>query len=245
MRRDVHNMGSARITEVDALRGIAIAMMVVYHVIFDIWFLGLAQFDLFSLPFVIFQRIIGISFLFLVGVSLTLSESRNKEGYAHHFRRGIVLGAVALGITLATWIYPHERFITFGVIHLIALATLIAPFFFRLGRLNVLAGLIIIAAGVLAMDLETSSPYLFWLGITTPEYTALDYYPLLPWFGIVLIGVSAGQIIYPKGVSRMRMQKSAVPDALAWAGRHSLAIYLAHQPLIIGALLLIKALGWM
>jgi uncharacterized membrane protein len=236
-------MGSARITEVDALRGIAIAMMVAYHAIFDIWFLGLAQLDLFSLPLVVFQRSIGILFLLLVGVSLTLSESRNTGGYAHHLRRGVMLGAVALGITLVTWIYPHERFITFGVIHFIALATIIAPFFFRLGKLNALIGLIIIAAGFLAMDVETDSPYLFWLGITSADYTALDYYPLLPWFGIVLIGVSAGQMIYPKGVSRIRMPKSAVTDALAWAGRHSLASYLLHQVIILGAIFSLKAIG--
>jgi len=235
-------MQGARITEVDALRGIAIAMMAVYHIIFDIWFLDLAQFDLFSLPLVIFQRSIGILFLLLVGVSLTLSESRNK-GYTHHLRRGLTLGAVALGITLSTWIYPHERFITFGIIHFIALATVLAPFFFRLGRLNVLLGLIIIAAGFIVTEIETGSPFLFWLGITTPEYTALDYYPLLPWFGIVLIGAYAGQTLYPFGISRIRMPKSVVADALCWVGRNSLSIYIVHQPVLIGAMLAYKSLS--
>jgi uncharacterized membrane protein len=231
----------ARIAEVDALRGAAIVMMVAYHFIFDIWYLDVAGFDMFSLPLVLFQRTIGILFLLLVGVSLTLSESRNREGYAHHARRGLFLCAVALGITAATWIYPHEGFVTFGIIHLIALATFIAPAFFRLGRQNALIGLILIAAGLLVTDAEVQTPWLFWLGLTAPGYAALDFYPVLPWFGVVLIGVFAGQAVYPDGKSAFKAPRWAAFGMLESAGRHSLLIYLAHQPIIFGALLLFKA----
>lgn len=227
----------------DALRGAAIVMMAAYHFIFDVWYLDIAKFDMFSLPLVLFQRAIGISFLLLVGVSLTLSESRNRAGFVRHLRRGLFLGAVALAITAATWIYPHEGFITFGIVHLIALATLAAPAFFGLARLNVLLGLLIIVAGLLAADVEVQSPFLFWLGLTQPGYAALDFYPVLPWFGVVLIGVFAGQTLYPDGKGRFKVPDSGLIRTLGWAGRNSLSIYLVHQPLIFGTLLLIRALA--
>jgi uncharacterized membrane protein len=234
-----------RLTEVDALRGVAITMMVAYHIIFDINYFGIAPVDLYSLPLVLFQRVTGSLFLLLVGVSLTLSESRNKEGYMRHLRRGLWFGAVALCITAATWVFPHEGFITFGIIHLIALSTLIAPFFFRFGRLNAVIGLLAIAIGMMMVGVQTDSHYLFWLGLTYPGYTALDYYPLLPWFGVILMGMAAGGIAFPSGKPALSApwKDTIVAKGLAFLGRNSLAIYLAHQPLIVGAVFALKALG--
>jgi uncharacterized membrane protein len=231
-----------RITEVDALRGVAIAMMAAYHFIFDIYYLGLAQVDLQFLPILLFQRSTGTLFLLLAGASVWLSEIRNREGYARHARRGLLLAAVAMLITLATWIYPRQGFITFGIIHMIAASTLIAPLFLRLGRLNILLGLLLIIAGFFIGSVETDSRLLFPLGIAYPGYTALDYYPLIPWFGVVLIGMEAGRIIFPQGKARWKTYDSAWARGLAFLGRNSLAIYLAHQPLMLGAMMAYKAL---
>ncbi len=228
----------ARLVTVDALRGIAIAMMVVYHIIFDIYYFGIAPLDLYSLPLVLFQRVTGSLFLLLVGVSLTLSQSRNKEGYRHHAWRALKLGAVALAITAATWVYPHEGFITFGIIHLIAASTLIAPLFFRFGKLNAAIGALFIGIGLMMVGVQTGSQFLFPLGLTYPGYTALDYYPLLPWFGVVLIGMAAGYAAFPSGKPAFSepWKDSRAAGALATLGRNSLTIYILHQPLIIGAI---------
>ncbi len=231
-----------RITGVDALRGIAILMMVIYHIIFDINYFGIAPIDIYSLPLVLFQRVTGSSFLLLVGVSLSLSESRNKEGYMRHARRGAWLACVALAITVGTWVFPHDGFITFGIIHLIALSTFIAPFFFRFGKLNVLFGLFAIAAGLMMVGLQTDSHYLFWLGLTYPGYTALDYYPLLPWFGLILIGMYAGSLVVRRGGLDLPAGKR-LSERLALLGRNSLAIYLVHQPIVVGVILALKYAG--
>jgi uncharacterized membrane protein len=241
---------AGRIIEVDALRGIAIILMMAYHSVFDLSFLGLAAIDLQQGFWFFLPRAIGALFLLIAGASMALSESKDRqgahEGYWHHAKRGLKLAAAAAAITLATWIYPHEGFIQFGIIHLIALATFIAPLFFRLGKLNVLLGLVIIAAGGIVDAAQTDSHYLFWLGITYPGYTALDHYPLIPWFGVVLIGLYAGQALFPDGKSRMGMKAPAAdsPAArlLAFLGRHSLAIYLAHQVVLIGVLMAYKVI---
>jgi len=201
----------SRITGLDAARGTAILLMIAYHFFFDLDFLGISlpgigHIDMSGAFWFFLPRLIGSLFILIVGISMALSESKNKEGYAHHVKRGIFLAGIALTITLATWIYPHEGFIQFGIIHLIAASCFIAPFFFRFGKLNVLIGLAIIVAGIGAQTMQTDSHLLFWLGITYPGYTALDHYPLLPWFGFVLVGIYAGQTLFPRGKQRREIE---------------------------------------
>lgn len=223
-----------RVTTIDALRGISIIMMVAYHIIFDLKYFGFFAIDLNALPLVIFQRIIGLSFLTLVGISLTLSEKNNTQDYLRHFRRAAILGSIALLITLATWIYPHQGFITFGIIHLIALSTIIAPFFFNRGKFNLVLAVIVIVLGLFFSSIVISQNYLFWLGLVYPGYEALDYYPLFPWFAFVLIGIYIGET-----VKLLPEWKGFLAEGFAFLGRNSLTIYLLHQPIIIGIMLLI------
>ncbi len=236
----------SRVLWVDCLRGIAIVLMVAFHFIFDLNYLSFISINLESGFWFFFPRALGATFLFVVGVSLVLSDKHDKEGkkegYFHHFKRGIFLAGVAALITIATWVYPHEGFITFGIIHLIALSTLIAPLFLRFGKLNILLGLMIMVLGIFLGGMQTDSHNLFWLGITYPGYTALDYYPLLPWFGFVLIGISAGQMAFERGRDMIRLGNSKAYDALAFIGKNSLSIYLVHQLVLVGALLVIKML---
>ena len=209
-----------RIGEVDALRGIAIILMIIYHFFFDLDYLGIADINLNDIGWILFQRVIGSMFLLLAGISIVLSERKHHD-YMRHARRAAILGAVALLITAATWIYPHEGFIKFGIIHMIALSTLIAPLFLRFGWMNVVLGIIIIAAGLQVH--YTDIDYLFWLGPITKGYFALDHYPLVPWFGLVLIGTYLGQKI------EFKNRKEGWLEIM---GRNSLMIYLIHQPVI-------------
>jgi uncharacterized membrane protein len=133
-------------------------------------------------------------------------------------------------ITAATWLYSPDGFIRFGIIHMIAISTLIAPFFLRFGRLNLLIGALLIVAGLQIHYTEID--YLFWVGLIRYDYMAFDHYPLVPWFGLVLIGLELGK--------RIGSWKKIVPvnGLLSLLGRNSLLIYVIHQPLLIAALLL-------
>ncbi|MDD5172170.1 MAG: heparan-alpha-glucosaminide N-acetyltransferase [Candidatus ainarchaeum sp.] len=231
-----------RIIEVDSVRGIAIVMMLFYHTLFDLVFLGMISSVLYLLPVVLFQRTIGFLFVITAGVALTLSESKNEEGYERHFLRALKLAAVAAMITLVTWIVVPDRFITFGVIHMLALSTLIAPIFFKLGKWNVVLGAAIMAIGLLVVGTVVDNTFLFWLGFPYPGYTALDYYPMLPWFGVVLLGMGLGTVIFPNGKPKFKIPKLPLMDQLAFLGRHSLTIYILHQPIILGILIALMLL---
>lgn len=235
-----------RIIEVDALRGVAIILMVIYHFFFDLDFFGITGIDMSAASWVLFQRLIAVMFLSLVGVGLALSESRNREGYAHHLKRGLFLAGVAMMITIATWIFPNDGFIQFGIIHLIALSVIVAPLFFRFGRWNLVFGIVFIIVGLWFGQMTTDSHLLFWAGITDPGYHALDHYPFFPWFGVVLIGVSLGKEIYPASAPRPLITNGGgsgmagmLVRLLGLIGRNSLAIYLVHQPIIIGSLMIL------
>jgi uncharacterized membrane protein len=225
-----------RIIEVDALRGIAIILMVMYHFLFDLDYFGLMNIQMNSLPIVLIQRVIGFSFVFLVGVSIVLSQKNNKFGYRTHMWRGFRITNYAILITAVTWIYPHEGFITFGVLHMIALSTFVAPFFFRFSKKNLALGIAIILIGIWLNLQTTDSKFLFWLGLSYPGYQALDFYPMFPWFGVVLIGMAIGEKLYPNGKSLIGFESEKL-NKLAWIGKRSLKIYLVHQVILIGLVL--------
>jgi len=246
-RTEEGNAKTGRVVFVDAARGVAIVLMLFYHFFFDMDYFGICRIGIDSGAWLIFQRVIGTLFLLIAGISLVLSERHNKEGYLHHLKRGLFLGGVAILITVATWAYPHEGYIQFGIIHLIAISTIIAPLFFQFGKWNMAFGALVIVLGLWMGQLSIDTHALFWLGITDPGYTALDHYPLLPWFGIVLIGIALGQAVFAAnkkihGISSAPVSGiyyMYVVGPLAYLGRNSLTIYLIHQPIIIALIWLL------
>lgn len=233
----------SRIREVDAMRGTAILLMLAYHFSFDLKYLGIAAIDLDGVGWVLLQRLIAVMFLTLVGISLTLNESGNTEGYARYAKRAIMLGAFSLAITAATWLYDRAAFIEFGIIHMIAVSTLLAPLFFRLGKWNLLAGLLVISAGFYNLQIIADGP-LAWLGIAQPARYSLDLYSMIPWFGVVLVGLYCGYRFFPGGTPGREfgsISKWLGNGPLSFLGKNSLAVYLLHQPAFIAMLSLLRA----
>lgn len=216
-----------RLTEIDCLRGIVILLMVIFHIVFD-----LAHFFNWSLDyqngFWYFQgKFAAVLFMLLSGISTTLSHNP--------VRRGLILLAAALAITAVTYVYTPTAYIRFGILHLLAAGMLAAPLFRRTGALSlVITGTGIIALGRQFIDMKVAATVLIPLGLQPPGFASLDYYPLCPWLGIILFGMAAGKIFYPK-------QQSRWPSAagyrlvrwLSWLGRRSLLVYLMHQPIIL------------
>jgi uncharacterized membrane protein len=237
-----------RFWEIDVLRGIAVVAMVLYHFSYD-----LAFFDLFEVGF--FRsglgldtgRLIGGSFIFLAGLSLTLSyarasASRSSGGtlFWKYLSRGLRIFSYGLLITLATWIVLPNEIIVFGILHLIGASIILAYPFLNLKLTNVALGAACVAIGSLLRGLEVHSPWLVWLG-TDPTFFMIDYWPIFPWFGVMLFGIAAGNVLYRDRIKRAASSTPSPSAArpLAFLGRHSLVVYLVHQPILLAALILL------
>ena len=237
---------SSRLWEIDLFRGIAILMMIVFHTLFDISFFGIAPLNVSTGFWHYFAYATASFFLLIVGVSLIVSHARARQKISglplalKFFWRGAFIFALGLLVTLGTWLYLREGFVIFGILHLIGISILLSPLFFRFGKLNVLLGLVCIPAGWIISGMSGPA-VLLPLGIIPPGFTSVDYTPLFPWFGMVLIGMGAGAYLYTGGVRQfsLRPMPGFFVSPLSFLGRHSLVIYLVHQPIIILLLALV------
>jgi len=231
---------AVRFREIDAARGIAILMMIVFHTVFDLSFFMIAPVDVATGFWRNFAMATASLFLFVVGISLVVSHARSSvilSGFAltkKFLVRGAGILALGLLVTLATWLYLHEGFIIFGILHLIGVSVMLSVLFFRFGKYNILIGLLFIAGGFFIGTVH-GPIWLLPLGIQPVSFASVDYTPLIPWFGAVLVGIGVGEFLYSGGVRRFTAPY--VPDPvvqpLAFIGRYSLLIYLVHQPVII------------
>lgn len=229
-----------RFWEIDALRGMAIIMMVVFHLLYDLDYLGIASIAVHNGFWRAFALLTASIFVFLVGISLAISHARARqrlEGsalYRKYLRRGSGLFLLGMLITGVTYLFLGDRFVVFGILHLIGLSVILAPLFFPYPRGCLLAGILVIAAGFLISGIE-GPIWLAWLGIHPASFSSVDYEPLFPWFGLVLIGLFAGARLYPGGKRAFLFTdiSNPVSDGFSYLGKHSLLIYLLHQPLIL------------
>ena len=247
---------SARLWELDAARTLAIAMMVAFHASYDVHLLapGLGV-EPQEGALKLLQVATGSLFLGLAGVSFTVSTARARERgltgrplLLRQWRRAAQVLAAALAISLVTWLLFDERYVRFGILHLIAVGLLLAPFAVRLGAGNLAVAAALVIAGPSLAGHASDLPGLLVLGVRTEHHhLGLDWYPLAPWLAPFLVGLWAGGRIYPGGHRGAWASLLAAPDErtsrlLGAPGRHSLAIYLGHQavllPLVAAALLL-------
>ncbi len=229
----------SRIDAIDFARGAALVAMAIYHFTWDLEFFGYAEPGLSQQGgWKIFARSIASTFLVLVGISLVLASAKGIR-WAGFGKRFVQIAAAAALITVATWYATPGRFIFFGILHQIALASLIGLAFLRLPAIvNLAAGFAVIAAPHFARAELFAHPALWWIGLAPADPVSNDYVPVFPWTGAVLIGIAAGQLMLHHGVfgriSPFRTPKLAAP--VNFCGRHGLAFYLLHQPVLIGCL---------
>lgn len=242
-----------RLWEVDWARTAAIAMMVAYHAAYDVHQLAPSvDIDPFSGGWRALQVACGSSFLAVVGVSLAISNARARarglRGAAllgRHARRAAEVAAAALVVSVVTRVALGDEYVRFGILHCIAVAMLVGPLLVRLGWWNAALGVAVIAVGLRLGDGASSDvPGLLVLGVP-PAEAGVDWYPLLPWLGPMLIGLAVGRALYPegrRGAWGARLPRPAAAGAVGAPGRHALPIYLIHQPVLIG---LVAAALWL
>lgn len=234
------DLSHARIAALDVARGGALVAIFAYHLVWDF-----AHFDYIDArtPFLpemrLFSHAIASSFLFIAGVSLALAQPERRGWRAYWKRLAVVAGAAALVTAASSLLFP-AGLIFFGILHCIAAASLLAlPFLLLPWPAALGAGVACFALPHFLSSRAFDAPALMWTGLGVAVPTSNDFRPLLPWAGALLLGLAAGKAINARGrfdaLRRIR-GASAPARLLAFGGRHSLAVYLVHQPVFFGLL---------
>lgn len=235
-----------RFVELDFLRGFAITHMIILHLLWD-----LDYYKILPLNSLVQQTnvIVQVTFFIIVGICLAITfdkKARNpKKLYKHLLKRGLWIFSLGMTITAITLIFMPERPILFGVLHCIGLCIILSIPFLKLRQWNQPIALTMIVTGIILGTYTIQNPSVFHLLIGMHQanvwtYT-IDYFPLFPWLGVCLLGISIGSILYKdnkRGFYLPDISKYLPVKFLSWFGRHSLTIYLVHQPAIAGFLML-------
>jgi uncharacterized membrane protein len=233
----------ARHARLDALRGLAIVWMVLFHFCFDLNQFGWIAEDFYRDPFWTVQRSVIVSLFLLcagLGQALALQQGQSWQRF---WRRWAQVAGCALLVSAGSWLMFPRSFISFGVLHGMAVMLLILR---ALGpRLSPSACVMLGLAALLVPQLWQhplfDTRWLNWIGLVTHKPITEDYVPLLPWLGMMLWGYALGRWLLKRRPEWLQGQLPSAALPLACLGRWPLSIYMLHQPLLIGALMLWQA----
>lgn len=231
-------MRKERIWELDFLRGIFILCVVIIHGVYDLRIF--CNWEI-NTPYIydFIQYNGGVLFVLLSGICITLGN--------HFWKRGCVVFACGLLVSNVTFLMVHFEMadksvlIYWGVLHLLGFAMLTYALFKHMPTwLLSILGVTMILIGYYLEGYMAENLWFCWLGLTPPGFVTADYFPVLPYLGWFLTGIVLGRTLYKNKKTLLpKISPDIVPiRALSFCGRHSLWIYLAHQPLLYGILML-------
>ena len=251
--------GSRRVTFLDEFRGFVIVLMILFHLGYDLVYLFHVDVPFYLSAFVQrgVQPFIAISFTLISGVACRYSHDNIK--------RGSMVFAIACAMTAVTWFFMRDQVIWFGVLHMLGASMILFGIFERHKQRNKRADLlptfwsmfICLALFILTYHFSDgimglphiSERFCFrlpdhlyriiWLsplGLRSPDFFSSDYFPLIPWIFLFFFGTSMGAIFRRNVMPEFFYRKHF--RMLEWLGRHSLVVYVLHQPVTYGVLLL-------
>ncbi len=244
-----------RFWELDLLKGVALVLMIIFHIIFDLNLFASTAIDLNYWPLKAIGFIAASLFIFVSGIANSISvykdinrrtnDNNNKQDsfYTQNTKRSLYLFALALSITLVTFIFFKTWTIWFGILHFFALAGLLTPFLYHHTIISILLYNIGMLIKYVTSSWSIKTYSLLWLGFIPDTFKSFDYFPLLPWLGFSIFGVIIAHIFYTSGKRQQYIFPKPNTKIAKWLilmGTKTLFIYLIHQPIIIALLYLIN-----
>jgi uncharacterized membrane protein len=228
-----------RFDRLDALRAVAIVWMAAFHFCYDLNYFRFIHQNFYADPRWTVQRICIVSlFVFVAGMGQAIAVEQGQS-WSRFWRRWAQVAGCALLVSIGSWwMFPHS-FISFGVLHCIALLVIVLRLTAGARRALWPLGALAIALPFFVQHAFFDSRWTNWVGLVTHKPVTEDYVPLLPWLGVAWWGLAAGQWVLAR---RRGWFAGALPRAmnpLAVLGRWSLSFYMLHQPILIGALMLV------
>ena len=235
-----------RFERLDALRGVAIVWMAAFHLCFDLNHYGFMQQDFHHDPLWTWQRSAIVTlFVFCVGLGQAVALGQGQT-MRRFWRRWAQIAGCALGVSAGSALMFPQTYISFGVLHGIAVMLLLLRLASPAGRWLWPLGLAALLLPWVVQHPFFDSRLTNWIGLVTYKPITEDYVPVLPWLGVALWGLAAGQWVLRHRADWLR---GALPAALrlplrplALLGRWSLSFYMLHQPVLIGA---VTAAAWL
>jgi uncharacterized membrane protein len=237
---DIYSENKWRLWEIDFLRGLSIILMIAFHSAWSLDYFNITDINFGYFFGTVFPKTVAGVFVVLVGISLTLSYSKIKAAGKSHFKkylkRGLTTFAYGMIVTAASYLVVNPVTVFFGILHFVGIGIILAIPLLEFKKLNLVIGTILILFGLALTQITVNFPWLFWLGLKYAGFAAADYFPILPWFGLILVGIFIGNTFYPGGVRKVRIPQKPTTTAglFCFLGRHSLLIYFIHMMVIIG-----------
>lgn len=223
---------------IDALRSSAILLMVAYHIAYDLAEFHHVHIDVNSGLWWVIGRSSAVIFLAVSGYCFGRSWGRRRS-WMRSLQRSIRFAGYAAVVSAATYMMDATTWIQWGVLHLMAASALLLPFFSYLKEWNVIVGIMIVA-GAQFLRKGSENSVLLILGWQSEHFLSIDYYPLIPWFGYILIGLAVSHLVPSVRIQKKRQPAERAPGPLAAViqtiSRNSLHIYMLHQPVLLGVL---------
>ncbi|HEX6706487.1 MAG TPA: heparan-alpha-glucosaminide N-acetyltransferase [Albitalea sp.] len=231
-----------RFDRLDALRAVAIVWMAIFHFCFDLSHFRLTQQNFYTDPFWTQQRTAIVTlFLFCAGFGQAVA-SEQRQPWSRFWRRWAQVAGCAVLVSLGSWLMFRQRYISFGVLHAIAVMLIVVRASAAWGRWLWALGAIAIALPLFVQHPFFDTRATNWIGLVTRKPPTEDFVPLLPWVGVMWWGMAAGQWVL---AHRREWVTRPVPRMLrptAVLGRWSLSFYILHQPVLIGLVMAFMAL---
>jgi len=228
----------ARYDRLDALRGMAIVWMALFHFSFDLNHFGFIRQNFYTDPFWTVQRACIVAlFMFCAGAGQAVA-ARHGQGWPRFWKRWAQVAACAVLVSLGSWWMFPRSYISFGVLHGFAVMLILARLSAGWGRWLWPLGLLAIALPQLVQHPWFDTRWTNWMGLVTRKPVTEDYAPVLPWMGVVWWGMASAQWMLAHRRSGLTGPIGPAFAPLALLGRWSLSFYMLHQPVLIGVLML-------
>jgi uncharacterized membrane protein len=223
-----------RFDRLDALRGLAMVWMALFHFAFDLDHFRFIDQDFRNDPFWTLQRTCIVTlFLLCAGAGQAVASAQGQP-LGRFWKRWLQVAGCALLVSIASWWMFPRSFISFGVLHGIAAMLIVVRFTASWGWLRLPLALLAIALPYLVQHPFFDSPWTNWVGLVTRLPVTEDYVPVLPWLGVMWLGALAADLLLRRHRAALTASLPRTIAPLAVLGRWSLSFYMLHQPVLIG-----------
>ena len=247
LKKAIYKNNSERFIEIDIFRGLALFLMIVAHIVWDLDYFKIIPMN--DNIYSTYVEVIPLLFFLIVGLSLIVSkkkiENKTIEEQNRYYKKLIARGLKIIGfgmiLTIGSFIFIPDKPIFFGVLHCIGLSIILSVPILKYKNFAFLYSILFIFLSLIVTQCTVEQPNFlqFIVGLHQTDvwkYT-IDYFPLLPWFTLIIIGIAVGDLLYSGDKRTFRLPDLSRYKSLKifqWVGQHSLGIYLIHQPIIGG-----------